>query len=142
MEMALRPAPFACRSEESLNLAVSRLAQLAFLLLLPLAASAAELPPRPRMNKQNYEQRMRAQIDDLTRKIHSLSTRSSHFRGEQLERFEENLKGLQKRERLARVRLENIKKSGSDQWPKLKSEEDAAVIALKKSYQHVANHYP
>jgi hypothetical protein len=48
---------------------------------------------------------------------------------------------LHRKERLARGNLEEIRKAPHDRWQSLRPKEDALLIHLQKSYQHLVNRY-
>lgn len=109
---------------------------LALLILVPLSADA-------KVKRSPYLKRVQADVDGIASDLRDAEQKGASVASEKQAQFQDLLKALWKKERLARVQLEQLKKAapGSDRWKKLRAEEDATLIRLRKSYQYLVNHY-
>lgn len=122
------------------RLAKARSPHLPYLILgsILLFATPALMAEKPR---STYLKRVQKDVDEIAAKLRVLETRAGEVSEEQKERFNDSLKALWKKERLARVQLEQMKKAKNEKWKKLKAAEDATLIGLKKSYQYMLNNF-
>jgi hypothetical protein len=101
----------------------------------------ADSSPSSRAAQRNYVRRAQAQIDHLTAGLRRTEQKLDHLDPAARSECEETLRRLWRKERLARVNLEAIRRAPMDRWQILHRQEDALLIRLQKSYQHLVNRY-
>jgi hypothetical protein len=91
--------------------------------------------------QKGYVQRAQAQIDVLAAGLRKAERHLNRLDKDMRQECEETLKRLRRKERLARANLKEIRKAPLDRWRSLRPKEDALLIHLQKSYQHLVNRY-
>lgn len=112
----------------------------AFLLTALLVA-----PALAKTSRDSYLKRARSDIEAMTVQLHQLDEKIAPLPPEEKSRAQELLQALWKKERLARVQWEQLKKnrrSPETRWKKLRDAEDSTLIGLRKSYRYLVNHLP
>jgi hypothetical protein len=89
-----------------------------------------------------YLRRVQADIDDIAKELHRLDKRAAAVRETERADFQRQVRALWRKERLARVQLEQLKHASESQWQKLRNAENSTVVHLRKSYRYMMNHIP
>jgi len=95
-----------------------------------------------KLTKEAYVRRLRAQLDDTTRKLRQLSDRGDRLSPGSKAAFQLAMRRLWQKERKVRILLDHIQHSKGETWQTLKKSEDSEIISLIKSYNKVAANYP
>jgi len=96
--------------------------------------------PAP-VSQKEYVRRAHAQIDSLADQVGKLESKAERLDATVRADCQKTLRQIRRKQRLARVRLEAIRIAPAKGWKQLRKEEDALLVRLKKSYQHVVNQY-
>ena len=91
--------------------------------------------------QKSYVRRAHAQIDALAAGLQKAQRKLKHLDEDARKECRDTLKALWRKERLARIDLAEIQKAPPDRWLSLRPKEDALLIRLQKSYQHLVNRY-
>jgi hypothetical protein len=91
--------------------------------------------------QKDYVRRAHAQIDALAEGLRKAELKMNHLKKDSREECGETLKALWRKERVARTNLGELQKAAPDHWLTLRPKEDALLIHLQKSYQHLVNRY-
>lgn len=91
--------------------------------------------------KSTYVRKAQAQLDSLAAGIHKAEREVRHLGASSRNECQETLTRLRRKERLARFKLDAIRKAPSIRWQNLRPQVDELLIGLQKSYQHLVNRY-
>lgn len=109
-----------------------------FLVLLARPVRAADHPP---ITQKTYVHRAESQINALSAQLKTLEAKANTLKEDSHEEYQKDVDQIHKKIRLARARLETIRKASHDNWQHLRKEEDELLVHLQKSYTHLKNQY-
>jgi len=88
--------------------------------------------------KQDYEQKMAAQLREWQARIDVLKAKAEKAGAEQKIAYHEQLENLRKHERKARERLDELRDAGEDAWENLVDGLESAGSDLKSAFERAA----
>ena len=92
-------------------------------------------------DKEAYKGQMEEKLKGLGAKLDELKAKSGEVKEDARKEFNEQIVKLEKKHKSAKMKLEELKRTGERKWKKVKSEMTLAAKDLEDSYHKVIGHF-
>ena len=91
--------------------------------------------------REGYKKQVEENLNALDKKLDELKEKAAEVKGDAKKEFDKEITDLQKKQKAAKKKWNELKSARAKQWEKLKSEMTTAVQELEKSYDKVISRF-
>jgi len=92
-------------------------------------------------SREQYQKRIQAKLDELSRQISALEAREESQADQARRELRKQLKELTQQHQATARQYDELKQEGQEAWKKMKPQMDAAVDELNKAYERLASRF-
>jgi len=92
-------------------------------------------------SREQYQKRIQAKLDELSRQISALEAREESQADQARLELRKQLKELTQQHQATARQYDELKQEGQEAWKKMKPQMDAAVDELNKAYERLASRF-
>lgn len=99
------------------------------------------IPARPTLSLEDFETRLKASLAEMEEEIERLREKGHALKDEAKTRWQEKMADLESKQKVAREKLDEVRKSTAEAWEHVEKGSQAAWEDVRKALQEAAKEF-